>query len=181
MHCFLFSAGLSSTMISFFFLGEELNLEQFFKVMFCRVCGFRVRVWESYRTSRSFGYGYGSVTEHTEVPGIVARAYRTHRSSGRVQKIMFPYSWSMAAGLLAFSSRQFALAINHEPLSASHYFSFLSKRSGRRMPPAERSALYTIPYTPAGAGFLRLGAMLLSSSLFSDSLSVEGINKGIKA
>ena len=25
--------------------------------------------------------------------------------------------------------------------SASHYFSFLSKRSGRRMPPAERSAL----------------------------------------
>ena len=141
MHCFLFSAGLSSTMISFFFLGEELNLEQFFKVMFCRVCGFRVRVWESYRTSRSFGYGYGSVTEHTEVPGIVARAYRTHRSSGRVQKIMFPYSWSMAAGLLAFSSRQFALAINHEPLSASHYFSFLSKRSGRRMPPAERSAL----------------------------------------
>ena len=29
-------------------------------------------------------------------------------------------------------------------LSASHYFSFLSKRSGRRMPPAERSALYII-------------------------------------
>ena len=27
-------------------------------------------------------------------------------------------------------------------LSASHYFYFLSKRSGRRMPPAERSALY---------------------------------------
>ena len=27
------------------------------------------------------------------------------------------------------------------PLSASHYFSFQSKRSGRRMPPAERSAL----------------------------------------
>ena len=31
------------------------------------------------------------------------------------------FSWSMAAGLLAFSSRQFALAINHGPLSASHY------------------------------------------------------------
>ena len=45
--------------------------------MFCRVCEFRVRVWESYKTSRSFGYGYGSVTELTEVPGIVARAYRT--------------------------------------------------------------------------------------------------------
>ena len=52
------------------------------KVKLCRVCGFRVRVWESYRTSKSFGYGYGSVTELTEVPGIVARAYRTHRSSG---------------------------------------------------------------------------------------------------
>ena len=52
------------------------------------------------------------------------------------------FCWSMAAGLLAFSSRQFALTINHEPLSASHYFSFLSKGSGWRMPPAERSALY---------------------------------------
>ena len=34
------------------------------KVMFCRVCGFRVRVRES---------------------------YRTHRSSGRVQKMLYPY------------------------------------------------------------------------------------------
>ena len=49
---------------------------------------------------------------------------------------------SMVAGFLAFSRRQFALTISHIPLSASHYFSFLSKRSGRRMPPAERSALY---------------------------------------
>ena len=54
------------------------------------------------------------------------------------------FSWSMVAGLLAFSSRQCALTINHGPLSASHYFPFLSKRSGRRMPPAERSALYNI-------------------------------------
>ena len=44
------------------------------KVMFCRVCRFRVRVWESCRTSRSFGYGYASVRELTQVPGIVARA-----------------------------------------------------------------------------------------------------------
>ena len=43
---------------------------------------FGVRVWESYRTSRSFGYRYGSVIEFTEAPGNVARAYRTHRSSG---------------------------------------------------------------------------------------------------
>ena len=45
---------------------------------------------------------------------------------------------------MAFSKDQFALAIDHEPLSASHYFSFLSKRSGRRMPPAKRSALYSL-------------------------------------
>ena len=55
------------------------------KAMFCRVCAFRVRVWESYRTSRSFGYGYGSVTELTQVPGIVARSCSTHRIFGRVQ------------------------------------------------------------------------------------------------
>ena len=61
------------------------------RFMFCRVCVFRVREWESYRTSRSFGYGYGSVTELTEVPGIVARAYRTHRNSERVKNKMYPY------------------------------------------------------------------------------------------
>ena len=62
-----------------------------FKVMFCRVCGFRVRVWESYRTSRSFRYGYECVIDLPEVPGIVARECRTHRSSGRVQKVLYPY------------------------------------------------------------------------------------------
>ena len=59
--------------------------------MFCRVGGFRVRVWESYRTSRSFGYGYISVTELPEVPVVAARAYRTHQSSGRVQNMLYPY------------------------------------------------------------------------------------------
>ena len=61
------------------------------KVMFSRVCGFQLRVWESCRSPRSFGYGYGSATELTEVPSIVARAYRTHRSSGRAQKMLYPY------------------------------------------------------------------------------------------
>ena len=60
-------------------------------VMFCRVCGIRVKVWESYRTCRSFGLRYGSVTKLTEVSGIAARAYRTHRSSGRVQIMLYPY------------------------------------------------------------------------------------------
>ena len=52
---------------------------------------FRVRVWGSCRTYSSCGYGYESVTELTEVPGIVAQAHRTHRSSGRVQKTTYPY------------------------------------------------------------------------------------------
>ena len=59
--------------------------------MFCRVGGFRVRVWASYKTSRGFGYGYESVTELPELPGLVAWACRTHRSSGRVQKVLYPY------------------------------------------------------------------------------------------
>ena len=33
----------------------------------------------------------GTGTEVTEVPGTVARAYRTHRSSGLVQKMLYPY------------------------------------------------------------------------------------------
>ena len=63
----------------------------FHTVMFCRVCGFRVKVRESYTTSRSFGYGYESVTELPEVSGVVARAYITDRRSGRVQKVLYPY------------------------------------------------------------------------------------------
>ena len=42
-----------------------------FEVLFCGVCGFRVRVWGSYRNSSSFGDGYGAVTELTEVSGMV--------------------------------------------------------------------------------------------------------------
>ena len=42
--------------------GNGTTEVEFSKVIFCRICGFQVRVWESYRTSRSFGYGYESVT-----------------------------------------------------------------------------------------------------------------------
>ena len=45
---------------------------------------FRVRVGRYYRTYINSGYGYKSVTELTEVQGIVTRVYRTHRSSGQV-------------------------------------------------------------------------------------------------
>ena len=38
---------------------------------------FRVRVWVSYRTYRNSGCGT-EVLQNSEVPGIVARAYRTH-------------------------------------------------------------------------------------------------------
>ena len=78
---------------------DDIVLVKSSKVMFCRVCGFRVRVWESYRTSRSFGHGYGSVTELTQVPGIVARAYRSHRSSGRIQKCCTRTPGIVARGL----------------------------------------------------------------------------------
>ena len=63
---------------------------EYFKVMFCRVCGFRVRVWKCYRTSRSFRYGYESVTELPEVPGIVALACRTHRRAGAKGAVPIP-------------------------------------------------------------------------------------------
>ena len=43
---------------------------------------FRVRVWGSYRTSRTSGNGYEGLAKHTELPGSVAPAYRTSRSSG---------------------------------------------------------------------------------------------------
>ena len=54
----------------------------------------------SYRTFRSFGYGYGCLTELPEVPGIiVAQAHRTYRSSGRVQYMLYPYSGYCGTGL----------------------------------------------------------------------------------
>ena len=58
-----------------------------------------MRVWGSYRTSRSYGYGYGSVTELPGVPGIVAQAYRTLIISGRVQNMMYPYPGYYGTGL----------------------------------------------------------------------------------
>ena len=44
-------------------------------------------------------YGYGSATELPEVPGIVAQAYITHRSSGRVQNTLYPYLGYFGTGL----------------------------------------------------------------------------------
>ena len=86
-------AGVVAALATCHITREDGAIIDICKVMFCRDCGSRVRVlvWKSYRTSRSFGYGYESVTELPEVPGIVARAYRTHRSSGRARKVRYPY------------------------------------------------------------------------------------------
>ena len=60
------------------------------------------------------------------------------------------FSWGMAAGPWHFNVASFdrlQSAFNQEPLSVSHnlfYFSFLSERSGQRMPPAELSALQRV-------------------------------------
>ena len=70
-----------------------------FTLKFCRVCGFRIRVWGSYRTSRSFWYGYGSVAELPELRDIVAQACRTRRGSGRVQNMLYPYPGYCGTGL----------------------------------------------------------------------------------
>ena len=48
---------------------------------------------------QKFRCGYGSVTEPPEVPGIVAQAYRTHTSSGRVQDMLYPYPGYCGTGL----------------------------------------------------------------------------------
>ena len=48
---------------------------------------------------QKFRYGYGNVTELPELPGIVAQAYRTHRSSGRVQYLLCPYPGYCGTGL----------------------------------------------------------------------------------
>ena len=61
------------------------------------------------------------------------------------------FSWSMEAGLLALSPRKFAPTINHGLLFASQdFFSlfFMSEGSGRRMPPAEHSAVYIVRLHP---------------------------------
>ena len=63
----------------------------------------------------------------------------------------FPGAWQrgswyfQVAGLHLQSSMDFSF-------STPHYFSFLSKRSGRRMPPAERSALHVLRFFLGGLG-----------------------------
>ena len=60
--------------------------------MFCRLCRFRVRVWESYGTPEVSGTGMEVLHNSQKFRVLcVARACKTHRSSGRVQKTLYPY------------------------------------------------------------------------------------------
>ena len=55
----------------------------------------------------------------------------------------FPASWRRGSSHFEVASFHVRSSMDFS-FPASHYFSFLSKRSGRRMPPAERSALYLV-------------------------------------
>ena len=71
------------------------------KVMFCRFYGFGVRVY--YRSSRSLGYGYGSVTELTEVPGGYKKCYphSGYCGTGRTKLTeLFGYGYECPTGLI---------------------------------------------------------------------------------
>ena len=62
------------------------------------VPGTGMKILQNFQKFRAL-YGYGSVTELPEVPGIVAQAYRTHRSSGRIQSMMYPHPGYCGSGL----------------------------------------------------------------------------------
>ena len=49
------------------------------------------------QNSTSSGYGYGNVKELTDVPGIVARAYRNHKFQAGI-KMLYPYPWYLWNG-----------------------------------------------------------------------------------
>ena len=63
--------------------------------MFCRVRGFRVRVWGSYRTSRRFRHGYRSDSEVTEAPGMGVQNSPKFRAG---TKMLYPYPGYCVAG-----------------------------------------------------------------------------------
>ena len=50
--------------------------------MLCRVCGFRVRVWESYRTCEVSGTGMDVLQKSQKFRVLWHGAYRAYRSSG---------------------------------------------------------------------------------------------------
>ena len=80
-----------------------------------------------------------------------------HRKCNKIPQVHTRYTHACGVWVVFLENGGGALGIFKSPvctynqawtfsLSASHYFSFLSKCSGRRMPPAERSALYSSTY-----------------------------------
>ena len=71
--------------------------------MFCRVCGFRVRIWPSYRTCGSSGHGNGSLAELTEVPGTgVQHGLQVLQNSQKFQvgtRMLYPYPGYCGTGV----------------------------------------------------------------------------------
>ena len=65
----------------------------------------------------------------------------------------FPGAWRGGSWHFQVARLHFLQSSMDFSFSASHHFSFPSKRSGRRMPPAERSALYTVHVTGPGTGY----------------------------
>ena len=104
--------------------------------------------------------------QRTALPGVVC-TYVRHVSerSGRnrprreayvAPELYFPEAWrrdswhNQVASLELQSKQKLYQVFSHGPLSPPHnlmYFSFLRERSGRRRPPAERSALYLVQRT----------------------------------
>ena len=78
----------------------DLRSSDFTLKFFCRVCGLRVRVWGSYRTCRSFEYGYGSVTE---LPEVTSKMWYRHTEltevPGGYENMLYPYSGYCGTGL----------------------------------------------------------------------------------
>lgn len=69
------------------------NKHYYFKLMFGRVCVFRARAHISYRTHRRVRYGHELLTEPPEVLRAVRVLYKTHKSIGFVDKMLYPYPW----------------------------------------------------------------------------------------
>ena len=78
---------------------------QKFKVVFRMVCVFRVRVWKSYKTHRSSGYGYDSLTELTEFPGTGMEVLQNSPKFRAGIRMVYPHTRTRTRVLLQGRTR----------------------------------------------------------------------------
>ena len=83
----------------------------------------------------------------------------------------FPGAWRRGSWHFQVASLHLQSSMDLS-LSASHYFSSLSKRSGRRMPPAERSALYSSTNTSHSSSTLDIHARTTTRLRHTSSAAV---------